>query len=112
MLGDRRLHITVARVWGNLSYWDKLRLVSTLLYTGILPASKEEMTKEMEKMKVSQLSCVSDLCWSICLAFHHHHHQTRLIKIRFQLGTYGRKQLPPGSPIENCSVPWVCYPQL
>ena len=64
MLGDRRLHITVARVWGNLSYWDKLRLVSTLLYTGIRPASKDEITKEMEKMKVCQLAHVCDCVWA------------------------------------------------
>lgn len=35
VLGDRELTITLARVWHSLSFWEKIKLTSTLLWTGI-----------------------------------------------------------------------------
>ena len=35
VLGDRELTITLARVWHSLSCWEKIKLTSTLLWTGI-----------------------------------------------------------------------------
>lgn len=35
VLGDRELTITLARVWHSLGFWEKIKLTSTLLWTGI-----------------------------------------------------------------------------
>ena len=53
MFGDRNLHITLARVWAALSSWEKMRLIWTLIHTGINMPSKEEIAEELEAMKVA-----------------------------------------------------------
>ncbi|KAI7842710.1 hypothetical protein COHA_003641 [Chlorella ohadii] len=53
VLGDRELTITLARVWHSLSCWEKIKLTSTLLWTGISMLDGEEMRQEMERLKES-----------------------------------------------------------
>ena len=48
MLGDRRLHITIARVWASLSLREKIKLMYSLAQAGLRPPTKEEV----ENMKV------------------------------------------------------------
>lgn len=51
VLGDRPLSITLARLWGALSLWEKWRLLSSLLWQGLAVLDKNELRKEIEKMK-------------------------------------------------------------
>lgn len=53
VLGDRPLNITLARVWGALSTWEKARLSGSLLWTGLSMLDTEEMRQEIERMKAS-----------------------------------------------------------
>lgn len=52
MFGDRLLHITLARVWAALSTWEKMKLVWTLVHTGVSMPDKDELKEELESMKV------------------------------------------------------------
>ena len=51
VLGDRPLSITLARLWAALSLWEKWRLLTSLLWQGVAVLDKDEMRKEIEKMK-------------------------------------------------------------
>lgn len=51
MFGDRLLHITLARVWAALSTWEKMKLVWTLVHTGVSMPDKDELKEELESMK-------------------------------------------------------------
>lgn len=49
VLADRQIEITLKRVWGYLRFWDKLRLMSTLMVSVCIP---EKIDAEMiDKMK-------------------------------------------------------------
>eukprot|EP00210_Caulerpa_lentillifera_P002407 g2308.t1 len=45
MLGDRPVNITVKRMWGSLSLWQKIRLCFMLVFTGVYIPDKEDMLK-------------------------------------------------------------------
>lgn len=49
--GDRLLHITLARVWAALSSWEKVKLVWTLVHTGLSMPDKKQLAEELEAMK-------------------------------------------------------------
>ena len=49
--GDRSILITVARVWAALSAWEKVKLISFLLYGGLNAPDAEEMRILIEKSK-------------------------------------------------------------
>ncbi|KAL6772081.1 hypothetical protein ACKKBG_A28870 [Auxenochlorella protothecoides x Auxenochlorella symbiontica] len=51
VLGDRLVSVTLARVWGGLSIWEKLSLVKNLTWTGFSMLDAEALTKEIESMK-------------------------------------------------------------
>lgn len=51
VLGDRPLHITLARVWGALGWWKKLKLVGMLLWTGVYAGDSATIRSEVEAMK-------------------------------------------------------------
>lgn len=54
LLGDRRLHITLARVWASLSSWEKVKLVWMFVHSGLtLSKLKEDLAEEIESMKVA-----------------------------------------------------------
>ena len=55
MFGDRLLHITLARVWAALSAWEKVKLIWTLVHTGLSMPDKEELKEELETMKVCNI---------------------------------------------------------
>ncbi len=65
LLGDRQLHITLARVWDALSSWEKMKLVWTLVHTGLNMPDKEELAEELEGMKVPYNSILTDSV-SVC----------------------------------------------
>ena len=53
LLGDRRLHITLARVWASLSSWQKVKLVWMFIHSGLtLSKLKEDLAEEIESTKV------------------------------------------------------------
>lgn len=54
VLGDRLVSVTLARVWGGLSIWEKLSLVKNLTWTGFSMLDAEALTKEIESMKVKR----------------------------------------------------------
>ena len=54
VLGDRPLTVTLARVWGALSWWEKIKLSWHLLWTG-LSLDTDEIKHEIERMKVGAL---------------------------------------------------------
>lgn len=58
MLGDRRLHITLARVWDSLSKWERVKLMYNLAQAGLHTPTKEEV----EQLKVWQqyFLCIQD----------------------------------------------------
>lgn len=55
VLGDRPLTVTLARVWRALSFWEKLKLSTMLLWTGLSMLDTDEMKKEIERMKESDV---------------------------------------------------------
>eukprot|EP00887_Chlorella_sp_A99_P003169 scaffold9.g3169.t1 len=55
VLGDRPLTVTLARLWGALTLWEKLKLSAQLLYTGLCLLDTAEMKEEIEKMKESDV---------------------------------------------------------
>ena len=53
LLGDRRLHITLARVWAALTAWEKTRLVWMFVHSGLTVSKiKQEIADEIENLKV------------------------------------------------------------
>lgn len=55
VLGDRPLTVTLARVWHALSLWEKVKLTTSLLWTGLSQLDSEDMKKEIERMKESDV---------------------------------------------------------
>lgn len=55
VLGDRPLSITLARLWGALSLWEKARLLGTLLWTGLAALDAQAMRAEIERLKESDV---------------------------------------------------------
>ena len=51
VLGDRPLSITLSRLWSSLSFLEKCRLLGTLLWSGLTMLDADELKKEIEKMK-------------------------------------------------------------
>ena len=75
--GDRLLHITLARVWAALSSWEKVKLVWTLVHTGLSMPDKKQLAEELEAMKVTctqmySCSCAGWLfvCVGVCVYVH------------------------------------------
>ena len=53
LLGDRRLHITLARVWGSLSSWEKTKLMWMFVHSGLTVSKiKQDISDDIEKLKV------------------------------------------------------------
>lgn len=53
LLGDRRLHITLARVWGSLSSWEKAKLMWMFVHSGLTVSKiKKDIAEDIEKLKV------------------------------------------------------------
>lgn len=53
LLGDRRLHITLARVWGSLSSWEKAKLMWMFVHSGLTVSKfKQDIADDIEKLKV------------------------------------------------------------
>jgi hypothetical protein len=52
-LGDRPISITVARTWHALTFWEKAKLLASLIWTGLAPSSPERLKTEIERMKAS-----------------------------------------------------------
>lgn len=53
LLGDRRLHITLARVWAALTAWEKTRLVWMFVHSGLtISQIKQELEDDIESLKV------------------------------------------------------------
>lgn len=53
LLGDRRLHITLARVWASLSSWEKAKLMWTFVHSGLtISKIKKDIAEDIEKLKV------------------------------------------------------------
>ena len=53
LLGDRRLHITLARVWGSLSPWEKAKLMWMFVHSGLTVSKiKQDIADDIEKLKV------------------------------------------------------------
>lgn len=44
--------MTLARVWRALSLWEKIKLSTSLLWTGLSLLDSDEMKKEIERLKV------------------------------------------------------------
>ncbi len=44
--------VTLARVWRALSFWEKLKLSTSLLWTGLSLLDSDDMKKEIERRKV------------------------------------------------------------
>ena len=53
VLGDRPVHVTIARLWAALSVFEKTRFIWGMLITGLLPDPKE-ISETVESLKVSQ----------------------------------------------------------
>eukprot|EP00890_Picochlorum_soloecismus_P002791 jgi/Picsp_1/3512/NSC_06350-R1_protein len=51
VLGDRPLSITLDRLWTALSFLEKVKLVISLLWTGIASIDTEVLRSDIEKMK-------------------------------------------------------------
>ena len=51
VLGDRPVHITIARLWAALSILEKTRFIWQMLITGLLPDPKE-ISETVESLKV------------------------------------------------------------
>ncbi|KAL3148336.1 hypothetical protein ABBQ38_013794 [Trebouxia sp. C0009 RCD-2024] len=52
LLGDRRLHITLARVWAALTAWEKTRLVWMFVHSGLtISQIKQELEDDIESLK-------------------------------------------------------------
>ena len=52
VLGDRPVHVTIARLWAALSIFEKTRFIWQMLITGLLPDPKE-ISDTVESLKVS-----------------------------------------------------------
>lgn len=53
LLGDRRLHITLARVWASLSSWEKAKLMWMFVHSGLTVSKiKKDIADDIEKLKV------------------------------------------------------------
>lgn len=66
LLGDRRLHITLARVWAALTAWEKTRLVWMFVHSGLTMSKiKQDLADEIESLKVC-LTAVGCLHWCAC----------------------------------------------
>ena len=68
VLGDRPLTVTLARLWGALSLWEKLKLSGQLLWTGLSLLEGEEMRAEIEKMKETDVLTGGCGGWVGCVA--------------------------------------------
>ena len=53
VLGDRPVHVTIARLWAALSLYQKTKFIWQMLVTGLLPDSKE-ISETVESLKVRQ----------------------------------------------------------
>ena len=51
VLGDRPVHVTIARLWAALSVFEKTKFIWQMLVTGLLPDSKE-ISETVESLKV------------------------------------------------------------
>lgn len=51
VLGDRPVHVTIARLWAALSMFEKTKFIWQMLVTGLLPDSKE-ISETVESLKV------------------------------------------------------------
>lgn len=51
VLGDRPLSITLNRLWTALSFFEKVKLVFSLLWTGIASTDTDLLRSDIEKMK-------------------------------------------------------------
>ncbi|MGM0461815.1 MAG: TraB/GumN family protein [Fibrobacterota bacterium] len=51
ILGDRNIEITLRRVWGQLPFWEKLRLLSTLLPSLIFSSKEKIDAQTIEELK-------------------------------------------------------------
>ena len=50
-LGDRPVHITIARVWAALSAWEKVKFIFMMIHSGFSVPDAEEMRKLIEELK-------------------------------------------------------------
>lgn len=50
-LGDRPVQITLVRTWAALSLWQKVKLVFSLVYSGINVPDAEELAQMVEELK-------------------------------------------------------------
>lgn len=64
LLGDRRLHITLARVWASLTAWEKTRLVWMFVHSGLTMSKiKQDVAEEIENLKVLDCcACIVCAC--------------------------------------------------
>ena len=60
-LGDRPVHITIARVWAALSPWHKVKFICTMLHSGLSMPDAEELRRMIEELKetdaLTQVRC-------------------------------------------------------
>jgi pheromone shutdown protein TraB len=53
VLGDRPVTITLARVWGALTSWEKFKLTGSLLWAGLTMFDSSALKKDIERLKAS-----------------------------------------------------------
>ena len=51
VLGDRPVHVTIARLWAALSIYEKTKFIWQMLITGLLPDPKG-ISETVESLKV------------------------------------------------------------
>lgn len=58
VLGDRPVQVTVLRLWGRLSFWQKMKIFGTLIRVVLWMPKKEELKEEMDRIISGDVSAI------------------------------------------------------